>query len=431
MATISQRTLWRVHINGPTSSDSRRGASTIFPSRTQAAARLAELQAQGFDASVTSVAGPWRARVRRHGMAALTKTFKTRREAQAWATKAEADLLDGKGGSSMQALACTLGDLLHRHAQNIPVDSRKNHPVWYRCQSLARFPIASKQVAKLSASDFARFRDERLHQVKPTTVIKELDLFHLLLEGARELDIHLAHNFAGSDFVRRPKKHAGSSRTRRLELPAGQDRSERQRLLAALRRSAVITHDGRRVVRGSRLLLHFVRFLLATAMRRGEALKLRWSDLARDQSYVLLPAAITKNRHARIVPLTPRAQRVLKVVPRSGGRIFEELTENSVRLGFARARKAAGLTDFRMHDLRHEATSQFYELTNLRDAEIAEITGHRDLRMLQRYTHLRPESFVQRFRYSFERAPLPRVPDVSPRSADSMLPNPAMEELHG
>lgn len=94
------------------------------------------------------------------------------RHKQAWATKAEAELLDGKGSNSKQALACTLGDLLRRHAQSIPVDSRKNHPVWYRCQSLARFAIAGKPVVKLSASDFARFRDERLHQVKPTTAMR-------------------------------------------------------------------------------------------------------------------------------------------------------------------------------------------------------------------------------------------------------------------
>jgi integrase len=47
--------------------------------------------------------------------------------------------------------------------------------------------------------------------------------------------------------------------------------------------------------------------------------------------------------------------------------------------------------------LRHELTSRLFERTNLREFEIAAITGHRDLRMLARYTHLRPDWLVNRF----------------------------------
>ena len=45
------------------------------------------------------------------------------------------------------------------------------------------------------------------------------------------------------------------------------------------------------------------------------------------------------------------------------------------------------------HDLRHEATSRFFE-KGLNVMEVAAITGHRDLRMLQRYTHLRAEDLA-------------------------------------
>ena len=37
----------------------------------------------------------------------------------------------------------------------------------------------------------------------------------------------------------------------------------------------------------------------------------------------------------------------------------------------------------------HEATCRFFERTNLRETEIAKITGHKDLRMLKRYANLR------------------------------------------
>ena len=47
----------------------------------------------------------------------------------------------------------------------------------------------------------------------------------------------------------------------------------------------------------------------------------------------------------------------------------------------------------RFHDLRHEAISRFFEI-GLSVPEVALISGHRDYRMLFRYTHLRAEDIV-------------------------------------
>nr|WP_323012264.1 tyrosine-type recombinase/integrase [Castellaniella sp.] len=57
------------------------------------------------------------------------------------------------------------------------------------------------------------------------------------------------------------------------------------------------------------------------------------------------------------------------------------------------AKKAAGLTDFRFHDLRHEAVSRLVE-AGLSDQEVAAISGHKSMQMLKRYTHLRAEDLV-------------------------------------
>jgi integrase len=55
----------------------------------------------------------------------------------------------------------------------------------------------------------------------------------------------------------------------------------------------------------------------------------------------------------------------------------------------------AQVGDLRFHDLRHEATSRFFEL-GFNTMEVAAITGHKTLQMLKRYTHLRAETLVQR-----------------------------------
>ena len=51
------------------------------------------------------------------------------------------------------------------------------------------------------------------------------------------------------------------------------------------------------------------------------------------------------------------------------------------------------IDDLHFHDLRHEATSRFFE-KGLNPVEVATITGHKDTKMLMRYTHLRAENLV-------------------------------------
>lgn len=44
------------------------------------------------------------------------------------------------------------------------------------------------------------------------------------------------------------------------------------------------------------------------------------------------------------------------------------------------------LADLTFHDLRHEATSRFFEGGRFSVMEVAAITGHKTLQMLKRYT---------------------------------------------
>lgn len=75
----------------------------------------------------------------------------------------------------------------------------------------------------------------------------------------------------------------------------------------------------------------------------------------------------------------------------NGQRDEKEMKQTTWRLSrqFSRIFKAANVVDFRFHDLRHEATSRYFERTNLNDTAIAKITGHRSTRSLARYANLR------------------------------------------
>jgi integrase len=55
------------------------------------------------------------------------------------------------------------------------------------------------------------------------------------------------------------------------------------------------------------------------------------------------------------------------------------------------------MQQLRFHDLRHEGVSRFFE-KGINTAEVASINGHRDLRMLFRYTHLKAEDMGAKLR---------------------------------
>lgn len=58
-------------------------------------------------------------------------------------------------------------------------------------------------------------------------------------------------------------------------------------------------------------------------------------------------------------------------------------------MAFKRAAKAAKIEDFRFHDLRHTAAS-WLRMQGADIHTVAQLLGHKDLRMAARYQHLSP-----------------------------------------
>jgi integrase len=135
---------------------------------------------------------------------------------------------------------------------------------------------------------------------------------------------------------------------------------------------------------------------IETAMRRGEMLDLQWQHVDLFACVAHLP--LTKNGDTRDIPLSRRAVATLQELKADKDRnaqLVFPVTGNSIRLAFEHLRVRAGLDDFHFHDLRHEAVSRLFE-KGLNIAEVSAISGHKELKMLQRYTHLRAEDLVSR-----------------------------------
>ena len=119
-------------------------------------------------------------------------------------------------------------------------------------------------------------------------------------------------------------------------------------------------------------------------MRRGEILNIKKEHIRDDT--LLIP--ITKNGHQRIIPLTKRAKYILHK-----SKLPFSMSANAVRLAWERLKNKANIKDLHFHDLRHEAISRLFE-KGLSIPEVALISGHRDVRMLFRYTHLKAEDVL-------------------------------------
>ncbi len=147
---------------------------------------------------------------------------------------------------------------------------------------------------------------------------------------------------------------------------------------------------------------------LESAMRLREMYTLTRDQVSFTQQTIFLDR--TKNGDKRQVPMSSVLIRVLQahLLSHSDEKVFPTLwdgkldeialkaTTNRLSHRFSARAVAAGCPDVRFHDLRHTATSRIYERTNLTDIEISRITGHKDARMLRRYSNLRGSDLSKR-----------------------------------
>lgn len=320
----------------------------------------------------------WQAQIRKRGYPLQSKTFDTRAAAERWVREIEYEMDQGLFVSRLEAESTTLRELLERYLVEITPLKKGAAPEAIRIRAMLRHPLMCRIVAGVRGVDIARYRDERLKAVSPSTVKRDLGILSHVFEIARkEWGIH-AHNPV-RDIKLPPSSRA---RDRRLLTSQQDDEDEERRLLIACQ-------DAR-----NPFLLPIIRLALETAMRQGELIGLRWENIDLNRRIAHLPD--TKNGEARTVPLSTTAIKVLRELPRSIlGRVFPGLTTEAVKRAFMRATCRAGIENLHFHDLRHEATTRLFE-KGLNIMEVSSITGHKDLRMLRRYTHLKAEDLARK-----------------------------------
>jgi len=307
--------------------------------------------------------GHWQARVRKANQS-ITKTFINKVDAERWAKQIEVEIQKGSYTNLMLAERTTFAEIIERYIVEVLPTMRGGKADYIRLKALARRPIAKLNMVSLTPQKIAQHRDERLKQIAPATVIRELSYFSSIITYARkEWGININNPVS---LVSKPKNPQGRSRIL--------DASETNALFEALKPT------GRRSI----WMLPLVKLALETAMRRSELLGLRWEHIDLERRTIFLQ--LTKNGTSRTVPLSTHAIQILTDMPRNlDGRVFP-VTHEVVSQAFNRARRQARVQDVRFHDLRHMAITRLAEkLPNL--IELSAVSGHKSLAMLKRYYH--------------------------------------------
>jgi integrase len=313
-------------------------------------------------ASISLRGTKWQVKIRRKGQPQLSATFATEKDAIKWAAEQErADT------------GPTVGDLFKKYIALVAPHRKSGE--WER-RVLQRMLRREKALCAVPITEFgkphlAEWRDRRVTEVLGSTVGRELDAISLVYRVAiDEWNMGLTVNPVVG--FRRPKLPL----PRDVRLAAGDD----ERLIGA-------------AIDFNREIAPAIILAIETAMRQGEIAKLRWEHIDLEARTAFLP--MTKNGTTRKVPLSTRAVEALTwCPPPHKGRVFK-LTQHAMKHAFRRVREQCGLGTLRFHDLRHEAASRLFE-KGLNVIEVATITGHQNLKHLQRYTHLRAEDLAKK-----------------------------------
>ena len=274
--------------------------------------------------------------------------------------------------------ATTVGELLYRYKMEILPTHKGQQVERYRLGTLKRY-FGAMRVTDLTPKEVANYRDIRLKEVSAASLKRELVIIRRVLTlASKDWGIALPQNPV--KMITLPK--ADKARTRRLE--AGEEEKLHQSTNQKLRRIIILA--------------------LETAMRRGEILNIKKSHINYSKSVLLIPS--TKADVPRTIPLSSQALTALRGQLRasqktSGGAIplvestLFDYKPRGLSGEFLKLCRRKGIDNLHFHDLRHEATSRLFE-KGLNPVEVATITGHKDTKMLMRYTHLRAEDLVEK-----------------------------------
>ena len=323
----------------------------------------------------------WRATINMPGVKEFSKSFVTKKNAQAWVKKTEADLETARIEGNGLARNLTLSKLI----ETLTSVRTLNHS---------------------TVTALTWWNDNYGHHLC-------LQIDKTMLREARqslqEGKARRGHGKGKSEAVDKPRSNATINRyTAALSTAWEYGREEYDlpdnpvRLLKALKESKGrirwLSEDEKKSLlkacqasKWDRLYL-LVTMAITTGARQGELLRLTWADLdlTARRAYVYQ----TKNGEPRVLPLTESIITQLQALPRpldGSTLLFPSKRAKGKQFEFRKhwddAVTTAGIENFRFHDLRHTCASYLAQ-NGASLLQIAEVLGHKQMEVTKRYSHL-------------------------------------------
>ena len=317
-------------------------------------------------ASILKHGKKWRAFILVDGLR-RSKVFPTRQEARDWAGRAE---VEGRGGPRA-AQATTFSVTMERYAKEVSPTKRGHRWEEIRLLRFAASPLGRLRMSDIEPRHFAEWRDARLREVSPGTVIREMGLLRaVLVQSQREWGLLTVNPMDG---VKRPPQP-----------PA------RQRLPMDAEIEALAISAGQDLSKSTARAFHAFLFAMETAMRAGEIIGLTWDRVDLEQRVATLPR--TKNGTAREVPLSSEAVRLLQALP--DARTCFGLSSGQLDALWRKLRDRAGVEGLTFHDSRASALTRLSRRVDV--LTLARISGHRDINLLSRVYYRETASSIAR-----------------------------------
>lgn len=292
----------------------------------------------------------WRAEVQRHGHRA-TQVTDTKREAQAWALKTEAELdaLKGSGGE-------TFGSAVEKYLTSVSKD--KADPAWEkrRFDAFMEYFQPETKIASITTAKLGEWRDWRLTgdadhpPVTGGTVLREINLLRHLFSLARD-----------------EWKWIATSPFTGLRMPEDNDPRTQVWRWQQIKRVLRANRDGKtaEVIKAFRIALH-------TALRLKEVLEGRYDPARRVM--LLGGATRTKGDGKKLVEVP---------VPRRAAKLFPAtftVGPNEASALFCKLCDQLLIEDLTFHDTRATALTLLARRMDV--MTLARISRHKDLNLL-------------------------------------------------
>ncbi len=334
--------------------------------------------------------GSWRVQVRRKGRY-ISETFVKRDDARRWATEAEGRIDRGETPTPSRAARLrTFGELVDLHIADMKDVGKAPKRSKAATLKMLKDRLGSKKLPQLDRQLFIDFGRQRAAEgAGPMTLSIDIGAIKLVISHA--VAVH------GLNVPVEPIDMARFALKRLGLIGKGVERDRRPTDDELERLIGHFESNPRQTIPMGVI----VKFAIATAMRQEEIFRVVWDDyVPRTKMLTIRDRKDPREKvgnDQRIPLLTVSGfDPVALIEARRPSRTNAELrifpfNHRSAGTAFSRACKDLGIIDLHFHDLRHEGTSRLFE-AGFQIQQVALVTGHKDWKMLRRYTHLRPES---------------------------------------